>query len=137
MNRYGQIIFFMIVFALLDLIWLGFITHNFIVSELSPFLTFYQGDLVINLVAAFAAYICLALGPFFFIFPYSNKNTPVRWFAIQGALMGFIIYGVYEFTNKSFIMNWPWTFVLADIAWGTVIYCLTISFTGFWTRSWK
>lgn len=39
----------------------------------------------------------------------------------RGALVGFIIYGVYDFTNWTTINLWTSAFAVQDIAWGTVL----------------
>lgn len=137
MNRYGQIIFFMLVFLLFDLIWLGFVMSGFYKEQLEAMLALYGGELVINGIAAIGAYICLALGPYFFIFPYSDRNTPLEWFALQGALMGLVIYGVYGFTNKAILLAWGWPLVFVDIAWGVALYAASTTITGLFTRGWK
>jgi uncharacterized membrane protein len=36
-----------------------------------------------------------------------------------GALLGLIVYGVYDFTNYSTLRQWPFVLTLADVAWGT------------------
>lgn len=136
MKRLGQFIFFALVFMLIDLVWLGLVMDEFYAQQLSSLLKLHEGQLVVNLLAALLAYICLALAPTIFVFPHTNKDTPISWFAVQGALLGFIIYGVYDFTNLAVLDGWNWTIAFADVAWGTVIYCVTTTVTGAYTRSW-
>lgn len=131
MNRYGQIIFFLIVFMLLDLIWLGMLMHHFYGEQIGGILTIMDGSLVINGLAAAAAYVCLALGPFFFIFPYANRSTSLQWYAAQGALMGLVVYGVYNFTNKAIILQWGWPLTFVDIGWGVFLYAVSTAVTGY------
>lgn len=137
MNRYGQIVFFMLVFMLLDMIWLGFLMGPFYKQQLGEMLALYGGEIVINGPAAVATYVCLALGPYFFIFPHSDRNTSLSWFAFQGALMGLVVYGVFEFGNKSFLLAWGWPLVFVDLAWGIFVYSASMTITGLFTRGWK
>lgn len=137
MNRYGQIFFFLIVFMLLDLIWLGMLMHRFYAEQMNGLLSIVDGNLVINGLAAVGAYILLALAPFIFIFPYANKETPVKWYAIQGALMGLVIYGVYNFTNKAILLQYGWPLTLIDTLWGMVIYGVSTAVTGYYIPSKK
>ena len=37
-----------------------------------------------------------------------------------GALFGFLVYGVYDFTNFSTLRQWPFVLTLVDTAWGTL-----------------
>ena len=48
-----------------------------------------------------------------------------------GALLGLVIYGVYEFTNYSLVENWSVIVCFADIAWGIVLCGITAATTEF------
>jgi uncharacterized membrane protein len=37
-----------------------------------------------------------------------------------GALLGLVVYGVYDFTNYSTLRQWPFVLTMADVAWGAV-----------------
>jgi len=37
-----------------------------------------------------------------------------------GAMLGLVVYGVYDFTNYSTLRQWPFVLVLVDVAWGMV-----------------
>lgn len=137
MNSLIRIFLFIIVFVLLDLLWLGIFMNEFYAQALGKHVVIREGGIVINAIAAVLAYVCLALGPHFFIFPYSDRNTSVQWFAKKGALMGLFVYGVYEFSNKTIFLDWGWDLVIIDILWGTFLFGVTTAFTGFWTRTWN
>jgi uncharacterized membrane protein len=38
--------------------------------------------------------------------------------AAVGALLGLVVFGVYDFTNNSTLRDWPLTLALVDTAWG-------------------
>jgi uncharacterized membrane protein len=40
---------------------------------------------------------------------------------LNGAILGALAYGTYEFTNKATLAGWSWSMVAADLAWGTVL----------------
>lgn len=40
---------------------------------------------------------------------------------INGAILGFVAYGCYEFTSWTIMKQWSVQLVLADIAWGSLI----------------
>jgi uncharacterized membrane protein len=134
MNRYFQISFFIVIFMLLDLIWLGMLMHHYYGQQLAGLLTIVEGSLVINGLAAIGAYVCLALGPFFFIFPYANRQTSVQWYAFRGALMGLVIYGTYNFTNKAILLQYGWPLVFVDICWGIFLYAASTAITGYFVK---
>ena len=41
--------------------------------------------------------------------------------ALNGAVLGAMAYGTYEFTNLSTLSRWSWQQVMIDTAWGTVL----------------
>ncbi|MDE3157076.1 MAG: DUF2177 family protein [Acidobacteriota bacterium] len=50
----------------------------------------------------------------------------MKAFLLQAALalLGLVVYGVYDFTNYSTLRDWPLTLAVVDTAWGTVASAL-------------
>lgn len=69
-------------------------------------------------MAAIITYIFLVIGLNYFIL---DKHKSV-W---EAMLLGFIIYGVYEFTNMSIIKKWRIKTVIIDTTWGAILFGLT------------
>ncbi|WP_371036859.1 MULTISPECIES: DUF2177 family protein [unclassified Rhodosalinus] len=40
---------------------------------------------------------------------------------VGGAVLGFVAYGTYEFTNYAVLRDWHWTLVAVDLTWGTAL----------------
>lgn len=40
---------------------------------------------------------------------------------LNGAILGALAYGTYEFTNKATLKGWSWSMVAVDVTWGTVL----------------
>lgn len=40
---------------------------------------------------------------------------------LNGAILGTLAYGTYEFTNFATLRDWHWQMVAADLAWGTAL----------------
>lgn len=51
--------------------------------------------------------------------------------AFNGAILGALAYGTYEFTNKATLRGWDWSMVAADTTWGAVLTGST-AFVGVW-----
>lgn len=111
MNTFITFITAFISYLILDLLWLGVIIKPFNTRILAPWL----GEL--KMIPAVMVYVLLAVGFTFFVLP---KITTIGTAFLWGALLGAIIYGVYDFTNYATIANWPIKFLLVDWAWGTV-----------------
>lgn len=44
--------------------------------------------------------------------------------ALNGAILGLLAYGTYEFVNMSTLKGWSWQMVAADTLWGMVLTAL-------------
>ena len=104
-----------VTFMVLDGLWLGLLMTNFYRTQLEPIVRLADGRIAPNWPAAFAVYILLGTGIALFVIP-RVSTTPQA--ALFGALLGLVVYGVYDFTNYSTLRDWPFALVLVDVAWG-------------------
>jgi hypothetical protein len=103
-----------ILFVVLDGFYLNFVKDYFN-SQVKKI----QGTPIkINLIYTAITYVFLIFGLNYFII---QKHRPVK----DAALLGLVIYGVYEFTNISLFSNWSLLTVIMDTTWGTILYSLT------------
>jgi uncharacterized membrane protein len=109
-----QLLISAIVFVVLDSLYLNLIKDYF-----SNQIKLVQGSPIkINFLAILLCYIFLIFGINYFII------KPNR--SIQDAfLLGLVIYGVYETTNKALLSKWDWTTVIIDTLWGGILFALT------------
>lgn len=96
-----------------------------------------------NYAAAALAYgfmyvglVCLALPN---IVANTDKNTSAGELFVQclryGGVLGAVIYGVYNCTNKALLTNYSWSVGAMDTVWGTVMMTLACFFTVLATRA--
>jgi uncharacterized membrane protein len=103
-----------ILFVVLDGFYLNFVKDYFN-SQVKKI----QGTPIkINLIYTAITYVFLIFGLNYFII---QKHRSVK----DAALLGLVIYGVYEFTNISLFSNWSLLTVIMDTTWGTILYSLT------------
>jgi uncharacterized membrane protein len=105
----------MMVFGLLDALWLGVLMKSYYREQLAPIARMSRGTLTPNWPAAVVVYVLLGVGIAAFALPRAAQASSV---AAQGALLGLVVYGVYDFTNYSTLRDWPLTLALVDTAWG-------------------
>jgi uncharacterized membrane protein len=79
----------------------------------------------------------VALGPaalFYLIYPVGLtlfailpglKSSSLSTAATYGALFGFFTYATYDLTNQATLRNWSTSLSLIDIAWGTLLACVS------------
>ena len=106
----------LIVFLVIDAIWLGIVAKDFYFSQL--------GDLMLEkpkLGIALAFYCVYMIGVV--VFAVSPALDSGQWThaLMYGALLGFVAYGTYDITNMATLKNWPVTMSIVDMAWGTVL----------------
>jgi uncharacterized membrane protein len=105
-----------ICFMLLDGMWLGLVMNGFYRSQLAPIARLGEGGgFAPNWPAAFVVYLLLGGGIGAFVTP---RAATLPDTLMLGALFGFVVYGVYDFTNYSTLRQWPFALTLVDVAWG-------------------
>ena len=71
-----------------------------------------------NYLGAALCYIFLIVGINYFIIRPKKSIT-------DAFLLGIVIYGVYETTNKALLSKWSWLTVIMDTLWGGILFALT------------
>lgn len=105
-----------VIFMVLDGLWLGVLMKHFYRDQLAPIVRLVDGGIAPNWPAALVVYVLLGAGIALFVIPQSPTPTLA---AMHGALLGLVVYGVYDFTNYSTLRQWPFALVMVDVAWGT------------------
>jgi uncharacterized membrane protein len=113
-NNRVKLLISAIIFVVLDSIYLNLIKDYF-----SKQINLVQNSPIkIDFLAILLCYIFLIFGINYFII------QPNR--SIQDAfILGIIIYGVYETTNKALLTKWSWLTVIMDTLWGGILFALT------------
>lgn len=115
-------------FLVLDFLWLGFVVKSFNLRQLAEIGRIENGDFRIHYAPAILVYLLMALAVVFFVLPKIEGKSLLEGF-FWGAMMGFLIYGVYDLTNLAILKNYPIPFAVADMAWGTTAFGITATLT--------
>lgn len=117
----------LVILLLLDAVWLTAIapTSRRVIASIQ------STPLEVRWTPALLVYLLIAAGITAFTASTSNDALEV---AQQGALLGFVIYGVYDLTNYATLRAYPLTYAVADIAWGTFL-CGTTAIATHWIVS--
>ena len=109
-----QIIIIAIILLLLDSIYLSIFKnyYNNLIKNIQ------QNDIELNKLSAFLCYCTLIFGLNYFII--NENKTPEYAF-----IYGFVIYSIFELTNKAIFTNWEWFAVILDSVWGGLLHYLT------------
>ncbi|MGE0865612.1 MAG: DUF2177 family protein [Vicinamibacterales bacterium] len=108
-----------VVFVLMDAVWLGWVANGFYKRELGSLLRQHaNGNLDPRILPAALLYALIVLGVALFALPRARALGEA---ALWSAVFGVIAYGVYDLTNYSTMQGFPLKVVVADMMWGGAI----------------
>lgn len=113
-KHYKKILLSCLIIILVDAVFLSLMSGKFN----SMILSIQGSKIKINYVSAIICYILMIVGYNYFI-TFQNKGL------IDSFILGIVIYGIYETTNKAIIKNWKWDVVLIDTLWGGTLFTIT------------
>ena len=105
----------LIILILIDSIYL-YLTKNLFKKMV---LEIQNSDLQIRLESGLMVYLLITVGLYYFII--KEKRSPY-----DAALLGLIMYGVFDFTNYAIFKNYDIYIGLMDTLWGSILCGLTI-----------
>ena len=109
-----------IIFVILDLIWLAVIASPFYLKHFGYLAQVENGKIVFNLYAGFLAQVIISLAIVSVITLALNTWHALPASVIAGAITGFALYATYDLTNLSFVKGYGVLMSIVDIAWGTM-----------------
>ncbi len=119
----------LVVFLVIDGIWLGLVARNFYSKEIG----FLLKDSP-NWIAAGVFYLFFIVGVVFFVINPAIEKESFRYLVIAALLFGTITYATYDLTNLATIKDWPLQVTLIDIAWGGFLTLAVSSITYYFVR---
>ena len=109
----------LITLVVIDSIWLGLIAKSLYFKHYGSWLRLAQGELQLNWWAAALVYLLMALALVVFVLPIVHQSAFNA--LLYGAILGAVLYGVYNFTCLAIFKDWPVSMAFVDWAWGTVL----------------
>lgn len=106
-----NIIILFLIFTIIDFIYLSLLSTHF-----SNLVKKIQGsEMKFRIIPAIFCYLFLVFGLYYFIIRKNNNY-------IDAAILGWVIYGVYETTNATILKDWDIFSVIIDTLWGGILY---------------
>ena len=104
-----------LIFVLIDSIYLKLMSSHFknLVQKIQG-----GSEMEFRYIPAIFCYLFLVFGLQYFVI---NKNGSV----IDAAILGWVIYGVFETTNAAIFKDWDMKSIIIDTIWGGILYGLT------------
>ena len=117
---------FMILCLLVDSIWVvgAGKLHSSVVQRVQ------KTELKVDPLPALLFYL---LVPLAYVFIIKKLATDFKSAFLYGLLIGLLMYGTFDLTNKAIFKDYPWSYTIADMTWGTFVVGLVsaITFTYF------
>ncbi|MGL6029588.1 MAG: DUF2177 family protein [Legionella sp.] len=123
----------LITLVVIDSIWLGLIAKSLYFKHYGSWLRLAQGELQLNWWAAALVYLLMALALVVFVLPIVHQSAFNA--LLYGAILGAVLYGVYNFTCLAIFKDWPVSMAFVDWAWGTVLLATSALITHYAARA--
>lgn len=114
----------LIVFSLIDVVWLVFISRKLYREKIGHLMA----DKV-NVPAAVIFYLLFIAAMVFFVINPAAERQSVLYALGAGALFGLVTYGTYDLTNLATLRNWPVSMTVIDLIWGSFVTASTCGLT--------
>lgn len=118
--------FSVLVFFIIDFIWLSFIAKDFFQAQIGHLLK----D-PFNLPVAGVFYLAYVIGIVVFAVNPALEDGSWKTALVLGGLFGVMCYGAYDFTNWATLKGWGWKMVAVDVSWGGFLTGLS-ALAGYW-----
>jgi len=113
-------ILFSMLYLFVDLIWVSIMYKVFYKEQLEKI---QKQSLTFKYVPAILAYITLLIIMFYICIPLSKYYKQYHPSLVFG-LVGFCVYGVYNFTNGAIFADYDYRFITIDTLWGLCSFTL-------------
>jgi len=106
----------LVVFLVLDAIWLGLIAGSFYARHLGHVLRAHP-----QWWAALLFYLVFVTGVLVFVIVPGVRHDALGVTLVRAALFGLVTYATYDLTNLATIKDWPVVVTVVDLIWGTAL----------------
>lgn len=114
----------LIVFSLIDVVWLVFISRKLYREKIGHLMA----DKV-NVPAAAIFYLLFIAAMVFFVINPAAERQSILYALGVGAFFGLVTYGTYDLTNLATLRNWPVSMTVIDLIWGSFVTASTCGLT--------
>lgn len=124
MQYIKQYLIAMVVFTLIDLVWLVYISQKLYKEKIGHLMA----DKV-NFAAAAVFYLLFIAALVFFVITPATEKKSVLYALAAGAFFGLVTYGTYDLTNLATLRDWPLSITVIDLVWGSFVTGSTCAVT--------
>ncbi len=119
----------LLLFTCLDYIWLGIIGKSLYLENIGSILLLNGQTITPRILPAAIVYVLFSIMIWFIVLPLAKDNISLS--LGYGALLGLVVYGIYEMTNLAVLQAWTWKISIIDCFWGIFLCAVTSGFCAF------
>lgn len=115
----------LVVFFMIDIVWLTVIAKKLYQQELGYLMTEKP-----SMIAAVLFYLLFITGVVFFVITPALEKNSWSYALLAGMFFGLITYATYDLTNLATLKDWPIKITIIDLIWGTSLggFVSTVTF---------
>jgi len=110
-----QILLLSITILIVDILWLSYAVDNIWKENVQAV---QKAPLQVRKEYAIFSYILIILGIWYFVQRHITTETPTQQILFSSFLFGFVLYGVFDFTNLAIFKDFQWKAAWIDMLWG-------------------
>ena len=107
-----------IIILVIDLLWINYIVGDMWKKNVE---TVQKSPMEVRKPYALLSYVLIIFGIYYFIQMNMTKDTYVKDSLVKGFIYGFILYGVFDFTNLAIFKEFDLKSAMIDMAWGGLL----------------
>lgn len=119
----------LVLFCIMDYLWLGNVAKNLYLNNIYSLLLVEGNTITPRLIPALVVYILFAIMQWFIVLPLAQYQVVNSFY--YGALMGLVIYGIYDMTNLAVLKDWTTQIAFMDWCWGILLCSTTGGFCAY------
>jgi uncharacterized membrane protein len=118
MSEFIALLLTTLVFIILDLFWFSW---SLDAIYKPTFAAVQKSPLELRIAGGLVAWFLLAVGIRYFAIGETTTATTTKSLFLRGALLGAVVYGVYNGTNYATLKDYPISTAIADTMWGIFV----------------
>lgn len=119
----------LILFCFMDYLWLGNVGKSLYLNNIGALLLLDGTTITPRLLPALVVYVLFAVMQWFIVLPLAQHQVMNSF--CYGALMGLVVYGIYDMTNLAVFKDWTTQIALIDWCWGIILCSTTAGFCAY------
>lgn len=122
-------------FFFMDYLWLSHFGKTLYLENTGELLLLQGTTITPRILPALIVYVLFAIMQWWIVLPLAHYQVLDSF--LYGALIGLVVYGVYDMTNLAVIKDWTTFIAIVDWCWGIALCSCTAGFCAFLYQHFK